>query len=145
MTMLWVGVGTAVLSAGSAIYGANKQAKASKQAAGMNMDMFNTLNRQQQPFIQSGYGAMSKLNTLLGLSPRQQAANAPSMNPPAQAWRPTPGGGIEPIMQAGQPSQTPVRWNVPEAGMPNLQLRRILSLRAQNGDRQAQAMLSRIA
>lgn len=146
--MTWVAVaigGAAVIGAGASYAGASKQAKASKQAGNLNMDMFNTLNRQQQPFIQSGYGAMSKLNTLLGLSPRQQAANAPVMSAPSQAWRPTPGGGIEPIMQAGQPSQAPVRWNVPEANMPNLQLRRILSLRAQNGDRQAQAMLQRTA
>lgn len=147
--MTWVAVaigGAAVIGAGASYAGASKQAKASKQAAGMNMDMFNTLNQQQQPFIQSGYGAMSKLNTLLGLSPNANR-QMPSMPGPApgQAWRPTPGGGIEPIMQAGQPSQAPVRWNVPEANMPNLQLRQILSLRAQNGDRQAQAMLQRIA
>jgi hypothetical protein len=136
--------------------------------------MCNTLNAQQQPYIQSGYGAMSKLNTLLGLSPRAQS-NAPVMSTPMtagaeaagrgpmgtmfsrmlaqqaasqgqgqgdNAYMPTPGGGVQPIMQNGQ---APIRWNVPEAGMGNLPLRRILAARAQNGDRQAQAMLSRIA
>jgi hypothetical protein len=37
------------------------------------------------------------------------------------------------------------QWNIPEAGMGNLPLARILSLRAQNGDRQAQAMLQRLS
>lgn len=142
--------GGALLTAGAGYAGSKKQSDASKAAGNLNMDMFRTLNQQQQPFIQSGYGAMSKLNTLLGLSPNPNAANAArfaapsgSSGPPGMAYNPN--GSMDPRMQVGNAPQQPPQWNVPEAGMGNLQLRRILSLRAQNGDRQAQAMLSRVA
>jgi hypothetical protein len=150
MTMAWVAVGVGVLGAGASVYGANKQASASKQAAGMNMDMFNTLNGQQQPYIRSGYGAMSKLNTLLGINPGPGGRQMPAMPgaAPSQAYAPTPGGGVDPRMQVGpsdQSGQPPPRWNVPEANMPNLQLRNILSMRAAHGDSQARMMLQRLA
>jgi len=133
MTMAWVAVGAAVLGAGASVYGANKQAKGAQKAGQINLDMFNTLNKQQQPYIQSGYGALSKLNTLLGTSPNPNR-QLPVMG---QAYRPTAGGGVEPIAQNTPASS----WNVPEKNMPNLQLRRVLALRAQNGDRQAQGIL----
>lgn len=141
--------GGALLGAGASYIGSKKQADASKNAAGMNMSMFNTLNAQQQPYIQSGYGAMGKLNTLLGINPGPSARSMPTMPgaAPPQAYAPTQGGGVDPRMQLG-PSQNqppPHQWNVPEANMPNLQLRSILSLRAQHGDRQAQMMLQRLA
>ncbi len=145
--MTWVAVaigGSALVGAGASYLGSKKQADASKAAGNLNLDMFRTLNAQQQPYIQSGYGSLSKLNTLLGLSPNpnRQMPMMPGQSP--GAYRPTPGGGVQPIMQAGQP-QAPSQWNVPERNMPNLQLRQILSLRAQNGDRQAQAMLQRFS
>lgn len=142
--------GGAVLGAGASYLGSKKQSDASKQAAGLSMDQFNINNRQQQPFIQSGYGAMSKLNTLLGLSPnpnqRQMPQPMQGYQQPQQAYAPTPGGGVDPRMQMG-PQAPPQQhgWNVPEANMPNLQLRSILSLRAQHGDKQAQMMLQRLA
>lgn len=147
MTMLWVGVGTAVLGAGASIYGSNKQAKASKNAAGINLNQQALTRSDQMPFIQSGYGATSKLNTLLGINPNPNAPrmSAPLLAPPNPGYAPTPGGGVHPIMQLGQqdaPQQH--SWNVPEANMGNLPLNRILMLRAQNGDRQAQAMLQRM-
>lgn len=139
--------GGALLTAGASYAGSKKQAGASKAAAGMNMDMFNTLNGQQQPYIQSGYGAMGKLNTLLGINPGAGSRPMPMLPAPQQAYAPTQGGGVDPRMQVGpaQTSPPPPRWNVPEANMPNLQLRNILNLRAQHGDRQAQYMLQRLA
>jgi hypothetical protein len=147
--MLWVGVGTAVLGAGASIYGSNKQAKASKNAAGLNMDQYARSRADQIPFMQSGYGGLSKLNTLLGINPNPNAPrmSAPLSGPqqsPGSAYAPTPGGGVRPVMQVD--NQPPAhQWNIPEAGMGNLPLARILSLRAQNGDRQAQAMLQRLS
>lgn len=155
--MTWVVVavgGAAVVGAGASYLGSKKQSDASKAAAGLNMDQFRITNAQQQPFIQSGYGATSKLNTLLGINPNP---NAPRMSaPPAmanpsqsvqQAWAPTQGGGVDPRMQLGPSSsdQAPSRWSVPEANMPNLQLRNILALRASHGDQQAQYMLQRLS
>lgn len=150
MTMAWVAVGVGVLGAGASVYGSNKQAGAAKSAANLSQNQNLLTRSDQMPFMQSGYGAMGKLNTLLGINPNP---NAPRMMPgqgmqspyagPSSAWAPTQGGGVDPRMQAGPPP--PHQWNVPEANMPNLQLRSILSLRAQHGDRQAQMMLQRLA
>lgn len=125
MSMAWVAVGSAVLGAGASIYGANKQAKGAKDAAGMNMEMFRTLNAQQQPFIQSGYGAVGKLNTLLGIG-RRPAANQ---------------------SRYGGASQVPIKTNPMMAGGAGGQLsqstalRNVLMLRASRGDTEAGRIL----
>lgn len=141
--------GSAVLGAGASYLGSKKQSDASKQAANLNMDQYARMRADQQPFVQSGYGAMSKLNTLLGLSPNPNQRQMPQFpgyqQPQNPGYRPTPGGGVEPIMQAGPQAPPQHQWNVPEAGMGNLPLNRILMLRAQNGDRQAQQMLQRMS
>jgi hypothetical protein len=150
--MTWIAVavgGSALIGAGASYVGSKKQADASKAAGGLNMDMFNTLNQQQQPFVQSGYGAMGKLNTLLGLSPNP---NAPRMSAPLTApdnpgYRITPGGGVDQMMQMGpQPQQPNVFAGGPggdprSGGGGTMQLRQILALRAQHGDTQAARML----
>jgi hypothetical protein len=172
--MSWVAVAVgagAALSAGAAYAGSKKQAKASEKAAGLNMDMFNTVNQQQQPYIQSGYGALSRLNTLMGLSPRPQGSGMPVMSTPmtapnsgsygpieqyvaraiaarqgggGNAYMPTPGGGVQPIMTngsqrmyAGGPGGDPYMGG-------NMQLNRILALRAAHGDTQAASVLNRM-
>lgn len=151
--MTWVavavGVGGAALGAGAAYAGSKKQADASKQAAQMNMDQFHLVNQQQQPYIQSGYGALSRLNTLLGLSPNPNSTPTQSAVPStgvlmprndlSGAWRATPGGGLQrtiamgPSMTAGGPGGDPTGNN--------LQLRQILALRAAHGDTQAGRIL----
>jgi hypothetical protein len=146
IAVTWVAVaigGSALIGAGASYAGSKKQADAAKNAAGINLDWLKTVNQQQQPYIQSGYGAMGRLNTLLGLSPNP---NAQRMAPPANpGYRPTPGGGVEPIMQMGQ-QQPPGQggyFGIPEnAG--NMNLRRILALRAQNGDTEAARMLGNV-
>jgi hypothetical protein len=107
--------------------------------------------------MQSGYGAMSKLNTLLGVNPNPNAARLPppahapinpAYTPPNPGYAPTPGGGVHQIVQTDPhaPQAPPdVHWNIPEANMGNLPLNRILMIRAQNGDRQAQQMLQRLS
>lgn len=72
--------------AGSAIIGAvGSNAAASTQAAGQQtaantqLSMFNTINQQEQPFIQAGYGATSRLSDLLGTSGNQGAAGYGSL------------------------------------------------------------------
>jgi hypothetical protein len=135
--------GSAVLGAGASYLGSKKQSDASKAAANLQMDQFGLINQQQQPFIQSGYGAMGRLNTLLGLNPNPRASAPGGMQPGMQApdpgYMPTPGGGVQPIMQVGQP-----RMQIPERG-PNVRLNQLLMMRAANGDRQAQAMLQRMS
>jgi hypothetical protein len=141
----WVAVaigGSALIGAGSSYLGSKQQAKGAQKASDINLGMFNTLNQQQQPFIQSGYGAMGRLNTLLGLSPNPNAQRMPQPMPQGPAYRPTPGGGVEPIMQAGP--QGPPAIGIPERA-PNARLSQLLALRAAHGDTQAQAILQRMS
>jgi hypothetical protein len=81
----WIAVavgGSAIIGAGASYYGSKKQSDAAKDAAGLSMDQFRLLNQQQQPFMQGGYGAMGKLNTLLGLNPRPAPAATPDAPTP---------------------------------------------------------------
>lgn len=119
------------------------------------MDQFKLINQQEQPYIQSGYGALGRLNTLLGLSPNPNAQRVqpntglpPRMATPdpSAAWRPTAGGGIQPILQMGPQGATQMyaggAGGDPSGG--NMQLRQILALRAQHGDTQAARMLGMV-
>ena len=136
--------GGALLGAGASYAGSKKQSDASKRAANISQDQYGFTRVDQVPYMQSGYGAMSKLNTLLGLSPNPNARPMPQMGQQNPGYAIQPGGGINPIMQAGPEQPQQHQWNVPEAGMGNLPLRRILALRAQHGDTQAQQMLQRL-
>lgn len=110
------------------------------------MDQFHLLNQQQQPYIQSGYGALGRLNTLLGLSPNPNAQGpSPGMQAPnmSGAWRPTPGGGVQPMLAQGPQQMRPGGpGGDPNGG--NMQLRQILALRAAHGDTQAGRMLGMV-
>lgn len=142
MTMLWVGIGTAALSAGASVYGSQKQSQAAKKAAQISQGQYGITRSDQLPYMGAGYGALSKLNTLLGINPNP---NAPRLMPPSNpGYAPTPEGGVRPIMQMPQQGPPSSQWNVPEANMGNLPLNRILMLRAQHGDTQAQQMLQRM-
>lgn len=138
--MTWVAVaigGAAVVGAVASNQGAKKQADASKKGAAGQMAMFNTLNQQQQPYIQAGYGATNKLNTLLGISGGGTPSGGSPMpaGPTNSMYRPTPGGGVQQMASVG-----PQNYGAPE-GADKLPLRRILTMRAQNGDAEAQRIL----
>lgn len=97
------------------------------------MEMFNRLNQQQQPFIRSGYNAMGRLNTLLGLGggqPRPMGGGPMAPGPTNQMYSPKPNGGIRQIAAVGS------------APKGNHSLAQLLMLRAQNGDTEAQRVLS---
>lgn len=77
--MSWIAVaigGAAVVGALGSNAAANTQAGAQEQAAATQQKMFNTINGQEQPFIQSGYGAQQQLNYLLGIGDPGQAFTA---------------------------------------------------------------------
>jgi len=57
--------GAAIGAIGSGIAG-SEQASGQKAAAATQQNMFNTINAQEQPFMQAGYGATSRLSQLLG-------------------------------------------------------------------------------
>lgn len=68
--MSWVAVaigGGALVGAIGSNMAANTQANAQENAANTQLGMFNTINAQEQPFIQAGYGATNVLNQLLGI------------------------------------------------------------------------------
>ena len=76
---------------------ANTHANAQQQAAATQQHMFDTINQQEQPFIQSGYGATTALNQLLGLAPGNPATGqangylAQSFNPTQEQLNNYPG------------------------------------------------------
>lgn len=133
--------GASVLGAGASYLGSKKQADAAKQAAQISQNQYGITRTDQLPYMGAGYGALGKLNTLLGINPNPNAPRL--MPPPNPGYAPTPGGGVRPIMQMGPQAPTQ-QWNVPEANLGNLPLNRILMLRAQHGDTQAQQMLQRM-
>lgn len=66
--MSWVAVGiigSAVVGGIASNMAANKQAAGQEQAANTQLQMFNTLQQQQQPFIDQGVTASNELSSLL--------------------------------------------------------------------------------
>lgn len=61
-------IGGAVISSQGAKSAADTQASAQENASAQQMQMFNTINQQEQPFIGIGNGAAGSLNSLLGLT-----------------------------------------------------------------------------
>lgn len=70
-------VGGAVIGGVASNMAAGKQAKGQRQAARTQQRIFNTINQQEQPFIQSGYGAQNALNDLLGTGVPSSAFDKP--------------------------------------------------------------------
>jgi|SRR6187399_855132 len=60
-------IGGAAIGGVTSLIGADQQSDAARRSANLQMDQFGTLNAQQQPFIQSGYGANQQLLQLLGI------------------------------------------------------------------------------
>lgn len=80
--MSWVATaiaGSAVIGAVGSNVAAGTQAGGQIQAANTQQSMFNTITGQQQPFIQAGYGATSRLSDLLGTSGNKGAAGYGSL------------------------------------------------------------------
>ena len=136
--MTWVAVavgGAALVGAGASYLGSKKQADAATNAANISQNQFGVTNAQQQPYIQSGYGALSRLNTLLGLSPNPNAqyskdAVLPPQTPLYPGYDPT--NPPRPIMTGDKTINS------------NPQLRQLLSIRADNGDPQAAQLLKMV-
>ena len=70
-------VGAAALGADAAKDAARTQRAGAGEASAVQREMFNTVNRQQQPFISSGYGANAELSRLLGITPQNAQGGAP--------------------------------------------------------------------
>ncbi len=62
-------VAGAAISSDAARSAANKQSDAAQNAASASLKQFNTINNQQAPYREAGYGALSALNNYLGIAP----------------------------------------------------------------------------
>ncbi len=145
MTWVAVAIGGAALIGGAASYaGSKKQSDAANKAANISQGQYQSNVGMQQPYVQSGYGAMSKLNTLLGINPDPNAPTAMPSQPVAPNNMTWNGPGQ---MMENAPQQPPeYRGSIPTRQQPNAnpQLRQILQIRADNGDPQAKQMLGMI-
>lgn len=77
----WVAAATVVggaISAHGATSAADTQAAAANRSADISQAQFNTMNSQEQPYREAGYGAQSQLNYLLGIGPNP--ANQPQQS-----------------------------------------------------------------
>lgn len=132
MPLGWASLVGAGLGAGASVYASNKQSGAARDAAKLNQNQFNTNLSQQQPFMQSGYGSLGRLNTLMGLG------GAPRPDTPQ-------------FMQGQNNLQPGMMPNMQPQGMQSqgmsgqLPLRAMLQLRAQHGDTQAGHMLATLS
>jgi hypothetical protein len=61
------GIAGSAISASGAESAANTQAQAAENAQGISQNEFNTITQQENPYVQSGYGAQSQLNYLEGI------------------------------------------------------------------------------
>src|SRR6266446_5647309 len=91
--MSWIAVaiaGGAIVGAVGSTSAASTQAAGQQQAANTQLSMFNTINQQEQPFIQGGYGALNQLMYGLGIG---GGSNTQQLPPGFGNFQTTPGGG----------------------------------------------------
>lgn len=62
-------LGSSLLSSSASQSAADTQASSQQQAAATQQQMFNTINQNEQPFMQAGVGATQTLSQLLGTAP----------------------------------------------------------------------------
>ena len=65
-------IGSAAIGAGASLFGASKAAKAQKQAARVQAKQFAETKAMLAPYTSAGEGALSKYNTAIGLSGRDE-------------------------------------------------------------------------
>lgn len=83
------GIAGSVISSNAAESAAQTQAGAAENAQAISQNEFNTITGQEQPFMQSGYGALGQLNYLQGIGKPGTAAS-PTSGPTASS---SPSGG----------------------------------------------------
>lgn len=118
MSWIAVAVGGATLL-GSIFQGnaaqsaAQTQANAAENAQNISLQEFNTITGQETPYMQSGYGALSNLDYLLGVSPQTAQGGAigaaPVTTPGIGAggrFRPGPNGSLIPQIYGGPATRT---------------------------------------
>lgn len=84
---------------------ANTQADAARNAQQISENQFNTINAQNAPYMQSGYGALSALNYGLGISPQTATGGAPTPSAGGNAF--TSSGGVQSTSGGGNTRSLP--------------------------------------
>ncbi len=72
--------GSAIIGGSAAKSAAKTQAKAAEQSAQLQQQQFEQTRQDQMPFLQSGVGAVNRLNELLGLEPTASQTLTPQSN-----------------------------------------------------------------
>lgn len=70
--MSWVAAaiaGGSILGAGASLIGANRQAQASRDATGLQRDIYNTSRSDLSPYREAGLAALTRLQRLMGIGP----------------------------------------------------------------------------
>src|SRR5467141_1942767 len=122
-------LGAGVIGAVGSNMAAGTQAAGQQSAANTQWNMFNTINQQQQPFIQGGYGALNKLLYGLGINPVSMggAAAGGGGSQPAGGGTAAPGAGTgvtptgNPFIDSLQGRMDPISSQAirPTSGMPS--------------------------
>lgn len=94
-----------VIASQGAKSAASTQAGAARDAQQISENQFNTINAQNAPFMQSGYGALSALNYGLGISPQTATGGAPTPSAGGNAF--TSSGGVQSTSGGGNTRSLP--------------------------------------
>lgn len=78
------GIGSALIGSNAAENAAGIQAQAETAALAQQQSMFNTLNQQQQPYLQTGYSALNNLSGAVGTQAPGSLTNTPATYNPIQ-------------------------------------------------------------
>jgi hypothetical protein len=81
----WAALGAGVLGAGASIMGSDDQQQSEQQALAQQESMFQQEQSNERPFIQSGQGATTQLNQMLGIGPNNGSGGYDSLNQPFTA------------------------------------------------------------
>ena len=88
--------GAAVVGAGASIISGNKAAKATKQAAGQSVAEqqreYDQTRSDNEPFMQTGYGALGKLASMYGVTPQDASGHPIGGSPTAGTGYANDGG-----------------------------------------------------
>jgi hypothetical protein len=74
MSFITAAIVGGVASIGGSLIAANQQKQGAKGAAALQERMFNTINNQNKPFMDAGYGATQRMSELLGTGGDPNAA-----------------------------------------------------------------------
>lgn len=115
------------ISAVGASSAASTQAGAAENAQQISQNEFNTITAQNQPYMQSGYGALSALDWGMGISPQTATGGAPNAPTgtagpngidPSSGYQIGPGGSISQALTYGLPNGMSIGQGRPVAGQP---------------------------